>query len=80
MVRSKSPICVPLVISVSLADALCILQGTSQPDGLILFAQKGILEIKLDQFIIAVDFEYGPLYAEVGKCVEPTTPPPVAVF
>jgi len=53
---------------VSLADALCILEGSQQPEGLIIYALNGSLEVKIENFIISVDFEYGPLYATLGEC------------
>jgi len=72
LVPSKTPICVPLDMVVStLADISCILEGSQSSEGLIIYAQDGTLEVKLDQFIISVAFEYGPLYATLGPCVLP---------
>lgn len=71
LVKAHTPLCVPLLMTVSLQDAICILDGTKEPEGLVIYAKNGILEVQLDQFRIAVKFEYGPLYATVGPCVLP---------
>jgi len=68
LVPSKTPICVDMLMAITVADLNCMLAGLSSEEGLALYIQNGVFGVKLGEFYIDVFFEYGPVYAQTGKC------------
>ena len=64
---SKEPVCLTgLEMKVTLEDVACMTAGAVT--GLELTALNGALEVGVEEFVIEIPFEYGPVEGRIGKC------------